>query len=227
MDLFKVSFWKYLGILLILYTILAGFLIPVPDLPIIHESIRNLFFHVCMWFGMIFMFGTSMVYSIKYLSGFNEKHDIVASEASKTGIMFGILGLVTGMTWAKNTWGAYWVNDPLLNGAAVTMLVYSAYMVLRNSLDEEHKRAKVSAVYNIFAFVILILFLFILPKMADASLHPGKGKDATMTVKELDNTMRLVFYPAVVGWIILGFWFLNLRVRMKVLENHINSLSGN
>jgi heme exporter protein C len=137
-------------------------------------------------------------------------------------MIFGILGLLTGMTWAKNTWGAFWVNDPLLNGAAVTMLVYSAYLVLRNSLDEDHKRAKVSAVYNIFAFVILILFLFILPRMADSSLHPGKGKDAGLTVKELDNTMRLVFYPAIVGWILLGFWFLNLRIRLKKIENHYN-----
>ena len=222
MDLFRVSFWKYLGIILILYTIFAGLLIPVPDLPIIRESIRNLFFHVCMWFGMIFMFGTSMGFGIKYLSGFNETDDIISSEAAKTGMIFGILGLLTGMTWAKNTWGAFWVNDPLLNGAAVTMLVYSAYLVLRNSLDEDHKRAKVSAVYNIFAFVILILFLFILPRMADSSLHPGKGKDAGLTVKELDNTMRLVFYPAIVGWILLGFWFLNLRIRLKKIENHYN-----
>jgi heme exporter protein C len=171
------------------------------------------------------MFGTSVVFSIKFLYKFNEKDDIIASEAVNTGILFGILGLTTGMVWAKNTWGNYWTNDPLLNGAAVTMLVYLAYMVLRNSLDESNKRARVSAVYNIFAFVILILFLFVLPRMAESSLHPGKGKDAQMTVKELDNTMRLVFYPAIIGWISLGFWILSIRIRINRLEKNLEELS--
>lgn len=168
---------------------------------------------------MIFYFGVSMVYSIRYLSGFKEDNDRVADEASHVGLLFGLLGIVTGMIWANFTWGKPWVNDPQLNGAAVSILVYLAYRVLRNSLDEEHKRAKVSAVYNIFAFVILVIFLFILPKMAEGSLHPGKGKDETMTVKELDNTMRLVFYPAIIGWIILGGWILQLRIRIRKLSD--------
>ncbi len=170
---------------------------------------------------MIFLFGTSMVFSIRFLSGFQEKEDIIAVEAANTGLIFGILGLLTGMIWATFTWGKPWTNDPQLNGAAVTVLVYFAYMVLRNSIDEEHKRAKVSAVYNIFAFVILIIFLFILPRMADGSLHPGKGRDETMTVKELDNRLRLVFYPAIIGWISLGFWILNIRVRMRKIHNFL------
>ncbi len=221
----KTNYWKLIAIVFLVYTLVAGLLIHVPELPIIRESIRNLFFHVCMWFSMIFMFGTSVVFSIKFLYKFNEKDDIIASEAVNTGILFGILGLTTGMVWAKNTWGNYWTNDPLLNGAAVTMLVYLAYTVLRNSLDESNKRARVSAVYNIFAFVILILFLFVLPRMAESSLHPGKGKDAQMTVKELDNTMRLVFYPAIIGWISLGFWILSIRIRINRLEKNLEELS--
>lgn len=217
------NWWKWLGVLLLTYTIIAGFLIPVPELPIIRESIRNLFFHVCMWFSMIACFGTSMVYSIRYLSGFKEEDDWVANEASHVGLLFGTLGIVTGMIWANFTWGRPWVNDPQLNGAAVCMMVYLAYRVLRNSLDEEHKRAKVSAVYNIFAFVILIIFLFILPRLAEGSLHPGKGGDQQMTVKELDNKMRLVFYPAILGWIILGAWILQLRIRLRRLNHQLHA----
>jgi heme exporter protein C len=218
------NWWKWLGVLLLTYTIIAGFLIPVPfTRGNLHETIRNLFFHVCMWFSMIAYFGTSMVYSIRYLSGFKEKDDWIANEASHVGLLFGALGLVTGMIWANFTWGKPWVNDPQLNGAAVSMLVYLAYRVLRNSLDEEHKRAKVSAVYNIFAFVILIIFLFILPRTAEGSLHPGKGGDQSMTVKELDNTMRYVFYPAIIGWIILGGWILQLRVRLRTLNYQLHA----
>ncbi|HEX7412206.1 MAG TPA: cytochrome c biogenesis protein CcsA [Bacteroidales bacterium] len=214
---FKKDWWKILGVALILYTIIAGFLIPVPDLRVIGESIRNLFFHVCMWFAMMTIFGVSLVYSIRYLSGFDIRHDVVASQAVNVGLLFGILGIVTGMQWANYTWGAPWVNDPQLNGAAVSILAYFAYTVLRHSMDEDHKRAKVAAVYNIFAFVLLIIFVGILPKMSHGSLHPGAGGSPS-TMATLDNTMRMVFYPAIVGWILIGTWILNIRVRYVRLK---------
>ncbi|MBL4625411.1 MAG: cytochrome c biogenesis protein CcsA [Flavobacteriales bacterium] len=209
--------WKILAVILVLYAIITGFLIEVPALPILHESIRNLFFHVTMWFAMIFLCGTSWVYSMMYLSSSNIKHDIIASEAAHVGVMFGAIGIVTGMIWANFTWGAPWVNDPKLNGAAITMLIYLAYFVLRNSMDEEQKKAKVSAVYNIFAFIMLIVFLYVLPRMTD-SLHPGNGGNGTFSDLDIDNTMRTVFYPAIIGWTLLGVWFLTLRVRIKKLS---------
>jgi len=213
----KKDWWKILGVALLLYTIIAGFLIPVPDLRVIGESIRNLFFHVCMWFAMMTIFGVSLVYSIRYLSGFDIRHDVVASQAVNVGLLFGILGIITGMQWANYTWGAPWVNDPQLNGAAVSILAYFAYTVLRHSMDEDHKRAKVAAVYNIFAFVLLIIFIGILPKMSQGSLHPGAGGSPS-TVATLDNTMRMVFYPAIIGWILIGIWILNIRVRYVRLK---------
>jgi heme exporter protein C len=211
------DWWKILGVVLVLYTIIAGFLVPVPHLRIIAESIRNLFFHVCMWFTMMTIFGVSLVYSLKYLSKFDIRNDVVASQAVNVGLLFGILGIITGMQWANFTWGTPWVNDPQLNGAAVSILAYFAYTVLRHSMDEDHKRAKVAAVYNIFAFVLLIIFVGILPKMSQGSLHPGAGGSPS-TVATLDNTMRMVFYPAIIGWILIGLWILNIRIRYVRLK---------
>ncbi len=218
----KKKWWKIAGVFLILFSIIAGLLIPVPDLPIVHQSIRNLFFHVGMWFAMLVIFTISFIYSIRYLSGFKTDNDIVAQEASKVGVFFGILGITTGMIWAKFTWGSWWVNDPKLNGAAVSLLVYFAYLVLRNSLNEEQKRAKVSAVYNIFAYVLLIVFIGILPRLAQGSIHPG-DTSSPLTIGALDNNLRLVFYPAVVGWILLAVWILELKVKIYKLERKINS----
>jgi len=218
----KKNWWKIAGVFLILFSIIAGLLIPVPDLPIVHQSIRNLFFHVGMWFAMLVIFTVSFIYSIRYLSGFKTDNDIVAQEASKVGVFFGILGIATGMIWAKFTWGSWWVNDPKLNGAAVSLLVYFAYLVLRNSLNEEQKRAKVSAVYNIFAYVLLIVFIGILPHLAQGSIHPG-DTSSPLTIGALDNNLRLVFYPAVVGWILLAVWILELKVKIYKLERKINS----
>jgi len=218
--LFGLKWWKILSIVLVFYTIIAGFLFPVPALPILHETIRNLYFHVTMWFGMMIILTVSLVYSIKYLMNFNSRNDIVASEAVNVGMLLGAVGLITGMLWAKNTWGAWWVNDVKLNGAAITMLIYLAYLVLRNSMDEEQKRAKVAAVYNIFAYTMLIVFLMILPRLTD-SLHPGNGGNPGFNRYDLDNNMRFVFYPAVIGWSLLSVWLLEICIRIKTIKQKI------
>src|SRR5690606_23925112 len=116
----------------------------------------------------------SVIYSIKYLSSGKVKHDLLAVESVNVGIVFCGFGLITGMFWANVTWGEPWPNDPKLNGSAIATLMYLAYLVLRNALDEEQKRAKISAIYNIFAFPVMIVLLFILPRLTD-SLHPGNG----------------------------------------------------
>src|SRR6476659_6905494 len=127
------SWWKILSILLLVYAMTAGFLSPVPRLAILNETIRNLYFHVPMWFGMTFLLLLSWIYSIWYLVKGKSSLDIVAVEASNTGVTYGILGLITGMMWARFTWGTFWTNDPKLNAAAVGMLIYFAYFILRGS----------------------------------------------------------------------------------------------
>jgi len=219
----KKNVWKILSVVLLVYVIIAGFLGPIPDLDIVHQTIRNLYFHVCMWFVMITMLSISVVNSIQYLARFNLEKDTVAKEASLIGIFFGMMGIVTGMIWAQFAWGTWWVNDPKLNGAAVGLLVFFAYMVLRKSLDDPHKRARISAVYNIFAYVIFILFILVLPKLSGVSLHPGDGKESIMPVMSMDNNLRIVFYPAILGWILLAYWILNLRIRYIKVKNKIDT----
>jgi heme exporter protein C len=217
------AWWKILAVLLVAYTVIAGFLLPVPALPILHETIRNVYFHVPMWMAMFVVFGISVVYSIKYLSTGKEEFDLVAIECVNTGVVFYILGLVSGMLWARYAWGEYWSNDPKQNSAAIAFLLYCAYLVLRNAIDEEQKRARISAIYNIFAFPIMIVLLFILPRMTD-SLHPGNGGNPAFGKYDMDSTMRMVFYPACIGWIFLAVWIATLRYRIRLIENKNNSL---
>jgi heme exporter protein C len=214
----KKNWWKILCVLLLMYTIIAGFLSDVPRLPILHETIRNQYFHVCMWFSMMILFTVSLVFSIRHLSGNNIGLDLVASEAVNTGMLFGILGLLTGSLWARYTWGAWWTNDVKLNGAAITMLTYSAYLVLRNAIPDEQKRGKVAAVYNIFAFVMMLVFIQIYPRMND-SLHPGNGGNPAFSKYDLDSGMRMVFYPAVIGWTLLGVWMMSIRIRIQKIKS--------
>lgn len=217
------SWWKILASVLVLYTIIGGLLIEVPRLPILNETIRNLYFHVPMWFSMVILYLISVIYSIKFLNSGNENDDLIAVESVNTGIICGFIGLATGMMWAKFTWGAFWTNDPKLNGSAIATLMYLAYIVLRSSIEEDQKRAKISAIYNIFAFPAMIVLLFILPRLTD-SLHPGNGGNPGFGGYDLDNNMRLVFYPAVIGWILIGVWIMTIRYRIRLLENRRNQI---
>jgi heme exporter protein C len=214
------NWWKGLAIILLLYTLIGGFLIEVPRQVILYESIRNLYFHVPMWFTMIFLFLMSMVYSIQNLSSGSLEKDQKAIGLVNTGIVFGALGVITGSIWAKFTWGAWWTNDVKLNGSAITMLIYLAYIVLRGSLEDEQKRARIAAIYNIFAFVLLIVFIGILPRMTD-SLHPGNGGNPGFNNYDLDNNMKMVFYPAVIGWILLGWWIASLKIRLSRIQQNL------
>jgi heme exporter protein C len=198
----KSYLWKGLSCVFLMYAVVVGFIIPIPD-TMIEESLRNVFYHVGMWFGMFAMLTTSFVYSLRYLRGFNAKEDIAAVESVNVGLVFGILGIITGMIWAKNTWGDYWVRDPKLDGAAVGIFIYLAYTILRGSIDDVQKRAKVSAVYNVLAFILWIVFVLILPRTAESSIHPGQDGPPVMAL-DLSATTRLVFYPAMIGWMLLG-----------------------
>ncbi len=210
------TWWKLLTIFLLFYTLIMGFLGDVPRLPILNETIRNLYFHVPMWFGMVIILFTSLVYSIRYLSKgkHDEELDLYAVESANVGILLGILGLTTGMIWAKYTWGDYWSNDPKQNASAVGLLMYLAYSFLRSALPDESQRAKISAVYNIFAFMIFIPLIYILPRLTD-SLHPGNGGNPGFNVYDLAKSLRPVFYPSVIGWTLLGWWLVTLRVRLR------------
>ncbi len=218
----KKHWWKVLSGCLLLYTVIIGFLGDVPEMAILNETIRNLYFHVTMWFAMMILLIVSLVNSIKYLGSSELQADVLAEESARVAMLFGILGLLTGMIWAKYTWGAWWVNDVQLNGAAATMLVYAAYFLLRNSMDDEQKRARISAVYSIFAFAMMVVFIIILPRMTD-SLHPGKGGNPGFSSYDLDHRLRLVFYPAVIGWTLLGVWMMNLKIRLRKLQHSVDS----
>jgi len=211
------SWWKILAAVLVMYSTVAGFLAAVPELPILHESIRNLYFHVPMWFSMIVLFSVSVFHSIKFLRSGDQEHDLKAVESINTGIIFGILGIITGAIWAKFTWGQAWSFDVKQNYAAIALLLYFAYLVLRNAIDEEQRRAKISAIYNVFAFPMMVVLLFVLPRLGD-SLHPGNGGNPGFNSYDLDSRMRMVFYPACLGWILVGYWIYTLLFRVRVLN---------
>ncbi len=188
-----------------------------PFLKILFQTIRNLFYHVPMWFSMIAILVGGMIYSIRFLNKGKREDDIAASQLTAVAMLLGVMGILTGMLWARFTWGQPWPNDPKLNSVAIGMLMYSAYFILRGAIDDEEKKARVSAVANIFFFPIFIVLIGVLPRLTD-SLHPGNGGNPGFSSYDLDATMTMVFYPAVLGWILFAYWIANLKIRVKKLE---------
>ncbi|MFZ9455254.1 MAG: cytochrome c biogenesis protein CcsA, partial [Bacteroidia bacterium] len=165
------SWYKVTVVVLLLYSCIAGLWMPVPRLPILNETIRNVYFHVPVWFGLIVMCAYSAYGALRYLKNASAKWDQVSHTAAQTAMFLSVPGILTGSIWAKFTWGTWWTfQDPKLNGVALSILIYGAYFILRSAAHEPHKKAQLSAVYNIFAFVMLILFLLVLPRLT-ASLH--------------------------------------------------------
>jgi heme exporter protein C len=227
MKLYNQMWWKAITVALLVYTVIAGFMMKVPAMDILNETIRNLYFHVPMWFAQIVLYTIGVVYSIKYLlitpeqnlsTDFKFKYDIIAKSAITVGTVMGCLGLLTGMIWANYTWGKPWSDDPKLNCTAIGMLIYFAYFILRGSMDDIDKKAKLAATFNIFSYVLFVVLIFVIPRMKEFSIHPGNGGNPAFAKYDLDSNMRMVFYPAVLAWIFIGIWITTLVIRIENIK---------
>ena len=209
--------WKIVVAVWMTGVIISGFLIKIPEIPILEQSARNLFLHVPMWFTMMVAFTMGFYFSIRYLNDEHLKWDRKAETATSVGLLFGICGLFTGSLWARFTWGAWWTfAEPRMNLAALAMLIFVAYFILRSAFNDPEKKAKISAIYNSFGVTTIPFLLYIIPRQLP-SLHPGaEGNPAfsEITAPEL----RYIFYPAVIGFIGLSLWFMNVVNRYKVLQ---------
>lgn len=178
---------------------------------------------------MMILFIISFIHSIRYLNTSQYRYDILAKNYATTGSVMGLLGYLTGAVWANYTWVtdqsqslANVLKEPKLIGAAIALLMYGAYFVLRGSFTDIDKKARVSAVYNIFAFAMLFPSIWIIPRLV-GSLHPGApGSDSgnpALNYRDIDSRLRMVFYPAILGWTLLGVWISSLNTRIDCIKD--------
>ena len=189
---------------------------------ILYETIRNTFFHVAIWFAMFLLLIYSCYNSIQYLRTKNIDLDLKSSALTTVGLWFGIAGILTGSMWAKFTWGTFWTDDIKLNMSAIALLIYFAYWILRNSITDIDSRARIASIYNVFAFVCLMILVMVIPRLTD-SLHPGNGGNPALGGEDLDNSLRKVFYPAIIGYTLIGLWMSQLYYRFLVIKNNWES----
>lgn len=213
--------YKSFAITTIFYVLVWGVIGEIPTILELQETIRNLYFHVPMWFSMIILLLVSVIFSIKYLNSGELVYDKWAKQFAYSGLLFGMIGITTGMLWATYTWGKFWSGDPKQNAAAIGLLAYFAYVIIQGSFTDDIQRAKISAVYNVFAYPLLVVLLFILPRMSGSSLHPGNSGNPAFSEMDLNNGMRVVFYPAIIGWTLLGVWITEVRVKTSIIKDKL------
>ncbi|MEL6843381.1 MAG: cytochrome c biogenesis protein CcsA [Bacteroidota bacterium] len=232
--------YKALAVALILYALIFGLTAEIPVSPQmgsqLGQSARNLLYHVPNWFAMIVMMGISLYHSIRVLRLTDPdrqrtesplRADIKANEAARVGVMFNVFGLLTGILWSRVSWNevksglsfsAWWGWDPIQTCALIALLIYLAYYLLRNSIEDPEQKAKVSAVYNIFAFMTLIPLFFIIPRILQG-LHPtADGGDVLFKREGMNSLLRMILYPGMLGFILMGIWIYEVRSRTSLLH---------
>jgi heme exporter protein C len=201
-------------------------LLKAPLVPILEETTRVLYFHIPSAWVTVVALGWSMVHSALYLWKRDLRNDDHAAAAAELGLLFCIAATVSGALWAKAMWGAYWNWDPRETSIFFILLLYSAYLALRGSIEGEEKRARLSAIYSVVAFVAVPFLVFVVPRMNE-TLHPNLIVTEGGRPKfDMDPIIRWCFLGMLAGFTVLFFWMQTLRVRVTRLERRLQLARG-
>ena len=207
--------WRGLLFLWIAAAMLAGWLW-APLVPGLGPTTRVLYFHIPAAWITVVALAWSMIHSALYLRRRRMEHDDHASAAAELGLLFCIVATVSGSMWAKAVWHSYWNWDPRETSIFFLLLIYGAYLALRSSIENDERRARLSAVYSSIAFVTVPFLIFVVPRIY-FSLHPDTVINARGKI-EMDPRIELSFFAMLIGFTVLFFWMLNLKVRLLRLE---------
>ncbi len=211
--------WKIFLFLLMAGVIIAAFIFPAPQQQI-GDASRIFYFHVPQaWVGVV-AFVVSLIASIRYLRKGKIIDDDRARVAAGLGLLFTILATVSGSIYAKATWGAYWNWDPRQTSILMLLLIYGAYFALRSAIEVETKRARLSAVYAIFAFITVPFLVFIIPRMM-LSLHPSDTVISSSGSPLGTSYAAAIFFSSLIAFTGLFFWINNLALRICIVERRM------
>jgi heme exporter protein C len=213
--------WKILLYLWLILVIIGAFFY-APLAKGLGEYTRVMYFHVPTAWITVLAFLTGAIYSGIYLKKRDLKYDAYAEAASQLGLIFAILATVTGSIWAKASWGSFWNWDPRETSIFILLLIYAAYFALRSAIEQEDRRAALSSVYSLMAFVTVPFFIFIVPRIY-SSLHPDPIINNEGKV-HMDGKMLAVFLSSLTGFTVFFFWMLKMKFDLVKLKLQIKEL---
>lgn len=208
----------FVGIWLLLI-LLAAFLYAPPAKGFIGESSRIVFFHVpCAWLATL-AYGLAMIFGIRYLKTRRWQEDAKSALACRLGFFFSILATITGSIFAKIMWHAYWNWDPREISITLLLIIYASYLILRASVENPERRANLSAVYAIVAFVPAVFLIFILPRIT-FSLHPETLINPQGKI-DMHGKILQTFLFSLGGFTALFIWLFKLEYRLQILMHRL------
>lgn len=180
------------------------------------------YFHVATaWVGMI-GFIIAAVVSIIYLVTKDLKWDVINVAAVEISLVFFFIAVVLGSIWARPAWGTWWTWEPRLTTAAILEMIYLAYLLLRQGIEDPERRARFGAVYTIvgglsvpLTFVSIRLFRTIHPVIIG-----GGGSEKMNMTGEMVTTMLVNIAVFSVVFVTL-FWH---RIRLGQFAETVEQL---
>ncbi|MBP1908634.1 cytochrome c biogenesis protein [Methanolobus bombayensis] len=195
---------------------------------ILDSSFKIFYFHLPIAMVSYLAFTVVFIASIMHLKGNSSKWDIVAHSAAEVGVVFAFLVLVTGSIWAKATWGWYWIWEPRLTTSLALFLVYLAYLMLRQALEEPEKRARLAAVFGIVGFISVPLsFLSIRlwrsahPLMFGGSSYGSSGGGLEGTSLQLTLAVNMLAFALLFASLLV------YRINNEALKEELEEMKYN
>lgn len=226
--------WKISLFILLTCVCIAGISFPIvhhpntwyefPYIPGLKENAKIIFFHVPTAWVTVIAFLVSTIYSIRYLIKRNLTDDAKSYSAAQLGMVFCVLATITGAVWAKFAWGAFWSWDPRQTSIFALLMIYGAWFALRSSIESEERKALLSSVYSVIAFITVPFFIFIMPRIMDG-LHPGSANDTNagpIVDFKMNANMLVIFYLSLIGFTVLFFWMWRLGYKSILFKDKLN-----
>lgn len=208
-------------ILVVIATAMVFFYAPLEA--VMGQVQRVFYFHVATaWVGML-GFGVAAAAGIAYLRTGNLKWDVRGLAAVEISVVFFFVAIVLGSIWARPVWNTWWTWDPRLTSAAIVELIFAAYLLLRQGIEEPERRARFGAVYTILGFISVPISFFSIRLLR--TIHPvvvgGSGGEGgfDMTPPMLQTMLFSIFTFSVL--FIDLYWH---RVRIGTLAKKVEEL---
>lgn len=186
---------------------------------------RIFYLHMGCNFGALVAFLVSLVGSVMYLITRKLDWDRITQAAVEVGVIIGSGTIITGIFWAKPTWNTYWTWDPRLTTATITVLLYVAYLLFRNGIDNRQTKALFGSIYALFAFLSLPLTYY--SARWFRSIHPvvfsGDNPEAEGGFA-LGATMTQTLMIAAIAFLLLFSSLVIQRWRLLRVEDELAEL---
>jgi heme exporter protein C len=184
-------------------------------------SQKIFYVHVPIALTAYAFFGWGAWKALRLLWTGEERYDLESYTAVHMGTIFGVLTLITGSIWAKVSWGVWWSwSERQLVLFLILFLFYSAYFMLRYSLDPGPRRQRSSAVYALFG-VVLIPVSFLAIRLAEDLIHPVVF---TRDGPQMSDEMFLTFCVCLAGMLTLAAALYSVELAGKRIDERVREL---